>query len=75
MPPNDDLDTRLRAAHESGDRSILIGLYCEAAEMSSDAEATGFYLTHAYVFALESGDPRAADLKKQLVSMGRDVTR
>jgi len=36
-------------------------------------EAQGFYLTHAYVFALEAGDPRAHDIKVQLVAMGREL--
>jgi hypothetical protein len=34
--------------------------------------ARAFYLTHAYVFALEAGDPRAAALKARLVAEGAD---
>lgn len=67
-----DLDTRLLAAHEAHDSQALITLYEEAASSTKDETARGFYLTHAYVFALEAGDPRAHTLKAELVAMGRD---
>lgn len=67
-----DLDARLLAAHRMGDTAALIGLYAEAAETAPDANAAGFYLTHAYVFALEAGDHRAAALHAKLVASGRD---
>jgi len=50
-----DLDQRLLSAHAAGDYPALVSLYREAAEASTDADAAGFYLTHAYVFALELG--------------------
>ena len=68
-----DLHHRLLAAHERGDGAALIALYIEAAEHAQDADAKGFYLTHAYVFALEAGDARAANLKQNLIDMGREV--
>ena len=68
-----DLDTRLLAAHEADDRDLLVSLYTEAADRANDADACGFYLTHAYVFALETGAPKAAALCARLVSMGREV--
>ena len=67
-----DLDTRLLAAHEAGDRAALIGLYEEAADGAADDTSRGFYLTHAYVFALEVGDARAAPLRARLVEMRRE---
>ena len=67
-----DLDARLLAAHAADDRAALIALYTEAADTATDETATGFYLTHAYVFALEAGDPRTADLRARLVAMGRE---
>lgn len=68
-----DLDTRLLAAHDVDDRQLLIALYSEAADCANDADACGFYLTHAYVYALEAGDPQAAALCARLVAMGREV--
>jgi len=66
------LDDALLAAHAARDSPRLIGLYAEAASSAKGA-AGAFYLTHAYVFALESGDPRAPDLKARLVAMGADT--
>ena len=64
------LDGALRAAHLAGDGAALVGLYCRAAERVAERSARAFYLTHAYVFALETGDPRAADLRSRLRAMG-----
>lgn len=69
----DPLDQALLDAHAQGDTKSLIRLYHEAAEAAQDEQATGFFLTHAYVFALEAGDDRAAGLKDALVRLGRDV--
>jgi hypothetical protein len=66
------LDAALLAAHARDDRTALIGLYAEAAKISA-AAAAAFYLTHAYVFALEAGDPRAKVLKDRLVEIGADL--
>ncbi len=65
------LDAALLAAHVSGDRAKLVTLYAEAAD--AHAEAQAFYLTHAYVFALEAGDARAAALRERLVALGADT--
>lgn len=67
------LDTALLAAHDSGDLSALVGLYEMAATEANAADASGFYLTHAYVFALELGDARADDLRRRLAAMGRET--
>jgi hypothetical protein len=66
------LDAALIEAHARGDRAGLIALYAEAADTAGDTRARAFYLTHAYVFALEAGDPRAAALKARLVAEGAD---
>lgn len=66
------LEARLLAAHEAGDRAALIRLYTEAAENAANDTARAFYLTHAYVFALESGATDAPVLKARLVEMGRE---
>ena len=68
-----DLDAALLAAHAAGDNRKLIELYKAAAEAADTPEQAAFYLTHAYVFALEAGDPVADTLHQRLVEMGRDV--
>lgn len=67
------LDARLRAAHAAHDHLALVDLYREAAETANDSDAAGFYLTHAYVFALELNHPAAADLRDRLVTQGREA--
>ena len=59
----------LRDADATGNWSEVITLYIEAAQ----GEAEAFYLTHAYIHALEAKDPRAPDLKQRLVALGSDV--
>lgn len=68
-----DLDVRLLAAHAREDTPALVALYDEAAQGTQDATARGFYLTHAYVFALELGHADAARLRAQLIEMGRET--
>lgn len=67
------LDDMLLAAHARNDRRALVGLYAQAADSVNDLNAACFYLTHAYVFALELGDARAADLHARLVAEGREA--
>ena len=68
-----DLDRRLLEAHARDDRAALIALYAEAGETAQTETARGFYLTHAYVYALEAGDGRAAALHAALKAMGREA--
>ena len=63
-------DAAMAAAQRSGDWSEVISLYIEAAAKNDGA---AFYLTHAYVHALESDDPRAAELKTRLVALGAET--
>lgn len=67
------LEDQLLAAHAAGDKATLARLYAKAADAApSDAER-GFFLTQAYVFALDAGDPIATRLKQDLVRLGREV--
>ncbi len=68
-----DLDTRMISAHEARDRMALIKLYSEAADSVNDVDASCFFLTHAYVFALEAGTPDAALLHQRLKRHGREA--
>jgi len=65
------LDAALLEAHARDDRDALISLYGRAADEAGDDVARGFYLTHAYVFALEAGDARAEGLAARLRKSGR----
>lgn len=65
------LDERLLKAHEKDNRTTLVALYIEAADQAADIDAQCFYLTHAYVFALETGDARRSELHQRLAKYGR----
>ena len=68
------LERELIAAHESGDGNVLVGLYAVAAdkaEASGDIDSAAFFLTHAWIFALERGDERAEALRARLANWGR----
>ena len=62
----------LIAAHEAEDRVLLVRLYTQAADDADDVEAECFYLTQAYVFALQTGDAGADDLHRRLMGHGRE---
>lgn len=68
-----DLDAALLAAHAAGDTSALIDLYVKASDAAETLDSEAFYLTHAYVFALEAGDARAQVLHAALVAKGREA--
>jgi len=68
-----DLDANMISAHEAGDRRALIRLYAQAADAVNDLDASCFYLTHAYVFALEAGASEAPALHARLKAHGREA--
>lgn len=65
------LQDRLLSAHARDDRAALVALYTEAADTAPDIDAACFYLTHAYIFALEKGDPATNALYDRLKAHGR----
>ena len=65
------LEQELLAAHERDDQEALITGYTKAADAENDVDAACFFLTHAYIFALEAGDARAETLRDRLASHGR----
>ncbi|MBO9397417.1 hypothetical protein J7400_12070 [Shimia sp. R9_2] len=67
-----DLHQRLLAAHAGEDAAALVALYQEAANAAPDMDAQGFYLTQAYVYALESGHAATEGLRTQLQALGRE---
>jgi hypothetical protein len=66
-----DLNAALLSAHAANDLPRLVALYALAAE-AAEPDASGFFLTQAYVLALDCGDARAAALRARLVAMGRE---
>ncbi|MGC9370341.1 MAG: hypothetical protein ACP5DX_12440 [Paracoccaceae bacterium] len=66
------LDAALLAAHAAGDRAALVAHYTRAAEIAGDAAAEGFFLTHAYIYALEAGHAEAPALHARLKAAGRE---
>ena len=66
------LQPRLLAAHAADDKAALVTLYGEAAEGAHDIDAACFFLTHAYVYALDVGDDRARTLHTRLLEHGRE---
>ena len=70
-----DLNDALMAAHVAGDNATLVRLYRQAGEAALERdEVQGcFYLTHAYVFALEAGMDEAEELRVMLVARGREA--
>ncbi|MGR3660603.1 MAG: hypothetical protein ACU0CA_05365 [Paracoccaceae bacterium] len=72
---SDALDQKMLTAHATGDKARLVDLYRQAADLreaEGDVDATCFYLTHAYVFALDQGDASATVLHKRLKDFGRE---
>ncbi|CAD0185972.1 hypothetical protein RUESEDTHA_02875 [Ruegeria sp. THAF57] len=69
-----DLDRLLLEAHDRNDFDALIRYYTMAAdecETAQDIDAACFYLTHAFVFALEFGAAEADALNARLAAYGR----
>ncbi|WP_170479808.1 hypothetical protein [Ruegeria arenilitoris] len=70
----DLLDRALLEAHARRDTTELIRLYSLAAEeceAKQDIGAACFFLTQAFVFALESGAEEAFELNQKLADRGR----
>ncbi|MEM8792303.1 MAG: hypothetical protein AAGE80_11850 [Pseudomonadota bacterium] len=71
----EELHSAILAAHEATDGARLVELYAAAADLSEkqgDRDATCFFLTQAYVFALETGHERIEELHLRLKDYGRD---
>ncbi|PWJ18042.1 hypothetical protein [Jannaschia seohaensis] len=64
------LNDALLDAHAQGDGPGLVGLYQQAAEQAAP-DAAAFFLTQAWIFALEAGDVRAARIEQALRAQGR----
>ena len=70
-----EIENEMLKAHTKNNVKELVRLYKQAGEMKqneNDEDAEAFFLTHAYVFALESGDAHAHEICNRLVSLGRE---
>lgn len=65
------LHAQLLAGHARHDQPALVTLYSQAADTTPDIDAACFYLTHAYIFALELGHPDTPALHARLAAHGR----
>lgn len=66
----------MEAAVQARDVARLVALYLTEAdrlEAAGDIDAACFYLTQAYVWALEAGRPEARDLHARLKAAGREA--
>lgn len=66
----DELDAALLQAHATNDHPALISLYTVAAHSTDNHVKRRFFLTQAYIFALEAEAPEAAALRKELIALG-----
>ena len=67
-----DLNATILDAHARDDRRVLVGLYTRAADRAEAVDEECFFLTYAYIYALEIGHPEAGTLKARLVGYGRE---
>ena len=68
------LESALLDAHSIGDIARIARAYLAAADEAAaegDGERASFFLTHAWVFALEAGDPLADICHARLLQDGR----
>ena len=68
----EELDAALLAAHHADDKTALVSLYTEAANRAGTVDTACFFLTNAYVFALETGHVAAQELFLRLRTHGRE---
>ncbi|MBU2993666.1 hypothetical protein Q4555_12490 [Octadecabacter sp. 1_MG-2023] len=66
-----DLDAQLLKAHAQDDKAALVALYEQAADAAASLDGACFYLTHAYIFALELDHWNAKHLHARLAMHGR----
>lgn len=68
-----ELHSDLLVAHKQNDKTALILLYQKAAKQADGTDARAFFLTYAYIYALETGHADAAALRQDLCDLGREV--
>ena len=67
-----DLNDGIIKAHSENDNWNLVGLYTQAANRANSPDLESFFLTQAYVFALEQDHPAQRRLKTRLIAFGSE---
>lgn len=74
LTDDSELHRQLLEAHAAQDPRRLMALYAQAGanrESRGDTDAACFYLTHAYIYAMELDAPELAALQVRLAAYGR----
>ncbi|MDG1294116.1 MAG: hypothetical protein P8P24_02375 [Planktomarina sp.] len=66
------LDALILKAHARDDRTALVALYTQAADLAGDVDRECFFLTYAHIYALELGHPSQEGLRARLLAFGRE---
>ena len=66
-----DLNDAILDAHARDDGRALVALYTQAADGTNDIDTTCFFLTYAYIYALELGIADEVSLYARLDAHGR----
>ncbi|MCO4841449.1 MAG: hypothetical protein KC439_00890 [Yoonia sp.] len=66
-----DLNDAILEAHANNDEVRLVALYTQAANETNDVDTACFFLTYAYIYALELGLRDADTLYLRLDAYGR----
>ena len=66
------LDALILNAHAGDDRTALVCLYTQAADVASDVDRECFLLTYAHIYALELCHPNRESLRARLSAFGRE---
>ncbi len=69
------IERKLQAAFERNDLELLAAIYTDAAnasEQRGEFDEACFFLTQAYVCALQQGTDSAAELRLRLIEFGRE---
>lgn len=68
----DRILTKEDAYFSQASHATLITLYQHAANSATNEDERAFFLTQAYILALEEGDPCASQCHKALIVLGRE---
>ncbi|MCY3982548.1 MAG: hypothetical protein OXE85_01375 [Roseovarius sp.] len=70
---SEELNSKILAAHCEKDIHSLIRLYIEASKTTGNHDEECFFLTNAYICALETGSSETKFLHDQLRKYGREI--
>lgn len=65
------LHSALLDAHSRDDKAALVTLYSQAADQAGSVDERCYFLTQAYIYALDCAHPNAASLQDALAAQSR----